>query len=93
MKFLNILRVTEIFCSFRLVLEGKTSKEIPESLQFLDKFLANNFALCRTQHLWVAKERRHSRFTFVKNTISKKMMDSFVLLPYASFTALKTILQ
>ena len=55
MKFLNILGVTEIFCSFRLVLEGKTSKEIPESLQFLDKFLANNFALCRTQHLWVAK--------------------------------------
>ena len=55
MKFLNILGVTEIFCSFRLVLEGKTSKEIPESLQFLDKFLANNFALCRTQHLCVAK--------------------------------------
>ena len=39
--------VTEILCSFRLVLEGKTGKEIPESsrLEFLEKFLANNFAL------------------------------------------------
>ena len=32
---------------FRSVLEGKTGKEIPESsrLEFLEKFLANNFAL------------------------------------------------
>ena len=37
----------EILCNFRLVLEVKTSKEIPESLrlEFLEKFLANNFAL------------------------------------------------
>ena len=34
-------------CSFRLVLEGKAGKEIPESsrFEFLEKFLANNFAL------------------------------------------------
>ena len=46
MTFLNILGVTKI-CSFRLVLEGKIGKEIPESsrLEFLEKFLANNFAL------------------------------------------------
>ena len=33
--------------SFRIVLEGKTGKEIPESLrlEFLKKFLLNNFAL------------------------------------------------
>ena len=31
MNFLTILRVTEILCSFKLVLEGKTRKEIPES--------------------------------------------------------------
>ena len=39
--------VTEILRSFRLVLEGKTSKEITESsrFEFLEKFLANNFAL------------------------------------------------
>ena len=45
--FLTILRVTEILCSFKLVLEGKTGKEIPESsrLEFLEKFSGNNFAL------------------------------------------------
>ena len=43
----GLLRVTEIFCSFRLVLEGRTGKEVPESLrlEFLEKFLANSFAL------------------------------------------------
>ena len=47
MNFLTILGVTEILCSFRLVLEGKTGKEIPESsiLELLAKILANNFAL------------------------------------------------
>ena len=47
MTFLTILRVTEILRSFRLVLEGKTGKEIPESsrLEFSEKFSANNFAL------------------------------------------------
>ena len=45
MIFLTILGVTEILCSFRLVLEGKTVKEIPESsrLEFLEMFSANNF--------------------------------------------------
>ena len=45
--FLTFLGVTEILCSFKLVLEGKTGKEIPESsrLEFLEKFSANNFAL------------------------------------------------
>ena len=48
MTFLTILEVTEI-CSFRLVLEGKIDKEIPEPessrLDFKEKFSANNFAL------------------------------------------------
>ena len=41
------LEVTEILCSFKLVLEGKTGKEILESsrLEFLEKFSANNFDL------------------------------------------------
>ena len=45
MTFLTILVVTDIFCSFRLVLEVKTSKVIPKSsrLEFLEKFLADNF--------------------------------------------------
>ena len=47
MTFLPILQVIEILCNFRLVLEGKTGKEIPESsrLEFLEKYLANNFTL------------------------------------------------
>ena len=47
MIFLTILGVMEILCSFRLFLERKTGKEIPESsrLEFLEKCLANNFAL------------------------------------------------
>ena len=47
MIFLMILGVTEILCNFRLVLEGKIGKEIPESsrLEFLEKFSANNFVL------------------------------------------------
>ena len=47
MTFLTILEVTDILCSLRLVLEGKTGKEIPDSsrFEFLEKCLANNFAL------------------------------------------------
>ena len=46
-NFLTILGFTEILCSFRLDLEGKTGKEIPGSsrLELLEKFLAYNFAL------------------------------------------------
>ena len=45
MIFLTILGVAEI-CSFRLVVEVKTGKEIPESsrLEFLEKLSGNNFA-------------------------------------------------
>ena len=44
---LTNLGVAEMLCSFRLVLEAKTGKEILESsrLDFLEKFLVNNFAL------------------------------------------------
>ena len=46
MTFLTTFGVTEI-CKFRLVLEEKTGKEIPEStrLEFSEKFSVNNFAL------------------------------------------------
>ena len=45
--FLINLGVTEILCSFRLVLKRKLGKEIPKSsrLEFLEKFLANSFTL------------------------------------------------
>ena len=47
MAFLTIVRIMEILFNFRLALEGKRSKEIAESsrLEFLEKFLANNFVL------------------------------------------------
>ena len=40
------MKVTEILCSFKLVVERKTGKEIPESsrLEFLGKFSASDFA-------------------------------------------------
>ena len=52
MTSLTIFGVTEILFSFRLVLEGKTGKEIPESsrLEFLEKFFANNFALSHAEY-------------------------------------------
>ena len=39
--------LAETLCSFTLLLEGKTGKEIPEPsrLEFLEKFSAKNFAL------------------------------------------------
>ena len=51
MTLLTTLGVTEILCSFKLVLQGKTGKEIPElsRLEFLEKFSANNFALSDTE--------------------------------------------
>ena len=47
MAFLTILKVIEVLCSFKLILEGKTGKEIPKSsrLEFFEKFVGNNFAL------------------------------------------------
>ena len=47
MTYLTIFGVTEVLCSFRLFLGGKTGKEIPESsrLEFLEEFSANNFTL------------------------------------------------
>ena len=47
--FWNILRVTEILCSFKLVPEGKAGKGICKSsrLELLEKFLGNNFWFIR----------------------------------------------
>ena len=97
----------EILCSFRLVLEGKTGKEIPESsrLELLKKFLANNFALLNAEDntsgllnrggivdlpllrtlLSICQKSREPSFW--------EVMDSFVLVAYASLAASRTLLQ
>ena len=54
MTFLTILGVIKTLSNFRLVLEGKKGKKIPESsrLKFLEKFLANKsfcFISCSRQ--------------------------------------------
>ena len=47
----NYLGSYGILCSFKLVLEGKTGKEITKSsrLGLLEKLLVNNFALSDTE--------------------------------------------
>ena len=107
MTFLTILGVMEILCSFRLVLEGKTGKEIPQSsrFEFLEKFLANNFALSDAEDntsgplnrggiadlpllrtvLAICQKSREPSFW--------EVMDSFLLVAYASLAALRTLLQ
>ena len=108
MTFSTILGVMEILCSFRLVLEGKTGKEIPESsrFEFLEKFLAaNNFALSDAEDntssplnrggiadlpllrtlLAICQKSREPSFW--------EMMNSLVLIAYASLAASRTLLQ
>ena len=78
MTLLTIFGVTEILCSFRLVLEKKkTGKGIPESsrLEFLEMLFANNFALSDT-------EGNASRsFTFLTNDIRTLLRWPFTYLP------------
>ena len=107
MTFLITLGVTEILCSFRLVLEGKTGKEIPESsrLEFLERFLANNFALSDAEDNTSGPLNRGGiedlPLLRILLAISQKfreqsfweMMDSFVLLAYASLAASRTLFQ
>ena len=106
MTFLTILGVTEIY-SFRLVVEGKTGKEKPQwsRLEFLKKFSTNNFALSDAEDntsgplnrggiadlpllrtlLAIRQKSREPSFW--------EVIDSFVLLAYASLAASRTLLQ
>ena len=107
MAFLTILGVTEILYSLTLVLKWKTGKEIPESstLGFLEKFLANNFALSDAEDstsgllnsggiadlpllrtlLAICQKSQEPSFWEVIN--------SFVLVAYASLATSRTLLQ
>ena len=94
----TFLGVMEILCSFILVLEGKTSKEIPESLrlEFLEKFSANNFALSDAEgNISGALNKGDFPLLRILLAIRQKsreprfleVTDSFALLAYASFAA------
>ena len=107
MTFLSILEVTEILCSFKLVLEGRTGKEIPESsrLEFLEKFSANNFALSDPEDNTSGPLDRGGIADLpLLRTLSAihqksgelsfwEVIDSFVLLAYAILAASRTLLQ
>ena len=107
MTFLTILGVTEILCSFRLVLEGKTGKGIPKSsrLEFLEKFSANNFALSDAEDntsgplnrggiadLPLLRTLLAIRQKYRKSSFWK-VTDSFVLLVHACLAASRILYQ
>ena len=99
--------VTEIFCSFRLVLEGKAGKEIPKSsqLEFLEKFLAHNLALADTEDNTSGPLNRRGKAELpllgTLLAIRQKslepsfweVLESFALLAYASLADSRSILQ
>ena len=107
MAFLTILGVTEILCSFRLVLEGKTGKQIPQSsrLEFLERFLANNFALSDAEGNTSSPLNRGgiTELSLLRTLLAIRqksrepsfweVIDSFVLVAYASLAVSRTLLQ
>ena len=96
MAFLTILGVTEISYTFRLVLEGKTDKEIDTrviKIRVFRKVFSKQFCFVRCRrHPRAVEQKMYSRFTFVENTISNsqkvprakflEVIDSFVLLAH-----------
>ena len=107
MTYLTILGVMDILCSFRLVLEGKTGKEIPEPsrFEFLEKFLANTFSLSDAQDNTSGLLNRGGiadlpllRTLLAIRQKSREpsfweVVDSFVLVAYACLAASRTLLQ
>ena len=107
MTFLTILGDTEILCSFKFVLEGKTGKEIPESsrLEFMEKYSANRFALSEAEDNTSGSLNRGGIVDLpLLRTLSAicqksqeprfwEVMDSFVILAFASLVASRTFLQ
>ena len=107
MTFLTILGATKILCSFKLVPEGNTGKEIPElsRLESLEKFSGNNFALSDAEDNTSGSLNRggivdlHLLRTVLaiyqksREPSFWEVMNSFVLLAYASFAASRTLLQ
>ena len=105
MTFLTILGVMEMLCSFRLVLEGKTGKKIPEPsiLEFLEKILANNIALPDAEDNTFGPLNRGgiADLPLLRTLLAIcqksqepsfwEVMDSFALVAYASLAASRTL--
>ena len=97
----------EILCSFRLVLERKTGKETPESsrLEFLERFLADTFALSDAEDNTSGPLNRGgiADLPLLRTLLAIcqkpqepsfwEVMDSFVLVAYATLAALRILLQ
>ena len=95
----------EILCSFRLVLDGRTGKEIRESsrFEFLAKFVANKFALSDAEDNTSGPLNRGgiADLPLLRTLLAIcwksqepsfwEKMDSFVLVAYASLAALRTL--
>ena len=93
--------VTGILCSFKVVLEEKKSKEIPESsrLQFIQKCSANNFSLSDAEDNTSRPLNRGGKadLPLLRTLLAIRQksrepslwegMDSFVLLAYAGLAA------
>ena len=97
----------EILCNFRLVLDEKIGQEMPESsrLDFLEKFLANNFTLSDAED---SKSGPLNRGVIAYSTLLRtllairqksqepsfwELMNSFVSVLYASLATSRTLLQ
>ena len=101
MNFLTDLGVMEIFCSIRLVLEGRAGKEIQE---FSEKFLINNFAWSNAEDNTSGLLNSGGKadlpllrtlLVILQNSQEPsfwEVMDSFVLVAYASLAALRALL-
>ena len=97
------MEIIEILCSFKLVIEVQTGKEIPE--KFSERFSANNFALSDAEDsnsgllnrgvisdLPLLRTLSAIRQMF-RELSSWKVMESFALLTYAILAASRTLLQ
>ena len=107
MTFSKNLGVAEIFPSFRLVLKGETGKEIHKlsRLEFLEKLLANNFALSDAEDNISGLLNRGGMANLPllrtllaickksRETSFWEVIDSFVLLAYVSLANSRTLLQ
>ena len=106
MTFLTILWVTEILCSFRLVLEWKTGNDIPWVIKIgVQKFHRNNFALSNAEDNTLGLLNRGGivDLPLLRTLLAIcqkfwklsfwEVMSSSILLAYASLATSRTLLQ